>query len=363
MCFFPVMFVVFWLRRRHDERHLLPAVAVAVAVALNLCALLLADIWFLPTVLRMHLETARRVASFFGFMYLAAGAWCVARYGWLAWQRRRGGRLAAAGQACVAIVLCAWLASQSGLYTISDIQDSRQSALLLKWHLPYVMLLTLLLPRRYGLAVAVWCGVLVAGSVAWQGLVGVVAVVAAAAAGAWLVARRWPRHAVTAGLALGIAMAAVASARSTDDDGWIDLPGKERTGPLAELTEWMRQATPVRSLFLVPPQERGIRVYGERSLFVTNKDGGPAIYSREFAERWLERLWFVRQYSQMREDDFGVIAKRYGIDYAVTLRGHSLDFPPVFNNSRYVVYDLKSVFAEDESQGGSHQQEREQDPE
>lgn len=351
---FPALFIIFYRARSKRGRHLLPAAAVGTGVFLNLVALAFADLLIVPMVMRLQLGTARRVVSLFTIMYLAAGVWRLAELAWRRAKRERG-LGTEAGQAAAMALLLGWLVTSAGAYSSGNLSSPAQSGLLVKWAIPYVLLLTLALARDMAKTSSILCGLcigaLVLVCVLWLGLVGF----AVCAGGGCLVWAYWQRYTSNASLGIGLGAALliataseVASTAAHEDKSlltdWIRVPGMARRGPKRELTEWMRTQTPRHALFVVPPFERGLRAHGERSVFVTSKDGGPLISSGQgYAEEWARRMQMVLQYPHLREPHFAWFGRTYGVDYAVTDLSQRLRLPVAYENERFRVYDLRGV--------------------
>ena len=305
---------------------------------MNAAALLLADVFIVPLALQLHLETARRVVALFAALYLGAGAW---RLGKLCWLRKQW---TAGGQAVAAAALLGWFITRAGLFTHMHFQALGAESGLLRWVLPYVLVATLWLRRSgsgwVGLcacAAGVLCG-------AWVRLWGYAGCAALAGCG-WVVRGRGASWLMVLALAAGVGAQIHEVAQICGAAGiwteWIELPGVAEQDAQGELAEWMRTSTPVDALFVVPPQERGLRQHGERSLFVTAKDGGPAIYSKSYAHEWHARMGMVQRYSELGSRHFEWLARAYGVDFVVTRAGHMLEFPVAYRNERYWVYALK----------------------
>ena len=353
VCAFPLVFFAFCLGCPRPRRHVVPMVAVTGGVFLNVCALVFGDLLIVPGIMHLHLETARRVVSLFAVMYLGAGVWRLSAAAWRG--ATRGERpVIAVCQAAAAVLLLGWIVSDAGTYAHADLKNPDQWPLLIKWALPYVLLSTLLLSpgAKGGAAVGgPAAGLLLIGCVVWAKLLLVAASLGVGVL-CWLC---WPRRvrAPRVGRALAPALAGAAAVevggRVAQDGGqslwtdWITIPGVAKRGPHQGLTTWIRTQTPVDALFLVPPTERGLRVHGERSLFVTAKDGGPVMYSQSYAEEWQNRMRLVRDYDRFQEPHFLWFAHTHGVDFALVSPWHRLRLPVAFENEQYRVYDLRDA--------------------
>ena len=83
-----------------------------------------------------------------------------------------------------------------------------------------------------------------------------------------------------------------------------------------------------------------LRVAAERDVFVEEvKDSAVAIYSREMAERYLERTAAVAEFERISAERIRHLAARYGLDFAVTET--DLPLPVVYRNQRFMIYALE----------------------
>jgi hypothetical protein len=120
----------------------------------------------------------------------------------------------------------------------------------------------------------------------------------------------------------------------------------------AELYRFMRNDTPVDSVFLTPPNVEGMRYLGQRGIVVDWK-ASPIVPS-EFMV-WVDRLRDVtghpafrgagdlKGYDTLDARRLEFLREKYRVDYAVVRRGREavLQKPPVFSNSRWAVVDLR----------------------
>jgi len=165
-----------------------------------------------------------------------------------------------------------------------------------------------------------------AGGVVRQGrpsrrpaLVAVLLVAAAVGRGAWVMLAEHPeRSAVQVGLA------------ATD---WN------------RAMEWIRTDTPPRTHVLAHPGhawQRGtsVRVAAWRDVFLEEaKDAAFALYSREAAMRFVERVGATQGFADFGAEALGRLGVRYGLDVVVTER--TLNLPLLYSNGGFKVYSLK----------------------
>lgn len=346
---FPCAFAAFFARPGRGQAHTVAAVGVAAGIALNLCAMLFADLFVLPLAVKLHLETARRVVSMFAVLYMGAGLWRLIEMAACAWARRRAGFAVAAAKAWAVLVLVGWLVSSDGVYSHWDLQNPDQAKLILKWLLPYGLLLGLALPRAASPLWAVPLAALAAGASVYAGLGPFLVCAAAGMAALWQYRRRPHRAGATAAVLLALALGAALNmgwhAMATGAEGlrtgWVRIPGATPATFKSGLATWMREHTPVDALIMVPPGARGLRIHGERSLFLTGKDGGPVIYSEAYAREWSERMRLLDRYSELGESQFLYLVRRYGVDFVVTQPPHELGFALVYQSPAFRVYDVR----------------------
>jgi hypothetical protein len=82
-----------------------------------------------------------------------------------------------------------------------------------------------------------------------------------------------------------------------------------------------------------------VRVAGERDVFVEAiKDGAVGMYDRAVALRTRDRVRELGDFDTLTPDHARAIARRYGLDYAITEQ--QLALPQVFASGRLKVYDL-----------------------
>ncbi len=165
---------------------------------------------------------------------------------------------------------------------------------------------------------------IVAGRVEWVRLALVVALAAST-----LLARR---YAPAVALAAFFAIPALG--------GVVNYPNLH-TAELSQLSTWARTTTPRDAVFVFPDAGHGLdagifRCDALRAVYVDWKGGGQVNYFRDFGEQW----WFRWQQTVGRGFQPSDLP-RYGglgIGYVVLRIADRLQQPPLFQNSRYVVY-------------------------
>ena len=72
-----------------------------------------------------------------------------------------------------------------------------------------------------------------------------------------------------------------------------------------------------------------------------SKDAGAAIYERDIALRVTERRQALSGFESFGDDQIRAVAGRFGADVALIERAQRLSFPVLYQNERFVVYDLR----------------------
>ena len=123
--------------------------------------------------------------------------------------------------------------------------------------------------------------------------------------------------------------------------GMENYPAWENSA-LDELSEWARTTTPKDAVFLFPDAGQELfpgvfRVEAERAVYVDWKMGGQVNFFKDLGEEWWSR-WQKTMAHPFKPED---LASDSVADYAVVLRKDRLaGKPPVFENTRFVVYKL-----------------------
>lgn len=110
-----------------------------------------------------------------------------------------------------------------------------------------------------------------------------------------------------------------------------------------DLCLWARSATSPDDLFLTPPGVfASFRVYAERPLFVTFKDGVIAMFSGALADQWYARYQAIELlYQTFQPEEVTRFASPQGISYVIQ-ESHrpEINLPVVYENRGYRVYKL-----------------------
>ena len=107
--------------------------------------------------------------------------------------------------------------------------------------------------------------------------------------------------------------------------------------------QWIK-AQPAKSHVLADPGHAwkygtSVRVSAERDVFLEEvKDSAIAIYSRDVALRYNERLSAIGDFTQLSAERVSELADRYDLDYLVAEPDFPL--PLAYRNTRFKVYSL-----------------------
>ncbi len=122
--------------------------------------------------------------------------------------------------------------------------------------------------------------------------------------------------------------------------GRVYLPNLAPTNAWIELQHWAENNTKIESLFLVPPNMSGFRIYSKRGIAGDRKDGAPGLFSEKYAKEWQHRMEILNGYATFKEERFITLGKQYGASHAVTAKSHNLNFSKIYSNDQYIVYEL-----------------------
>jgi len=125
------------------------------------------------------------------------------------------------------------------------------------------------------------------------------------------------------------------------DGSRVDFPLKLPVDTWTEVQYWAAQNTPKKSVFIVPPDTMGFRIFSKRSIVGDYKDGAPGILSETYSMEWAHRMKQLESYETLQDEDFITIAGKYKASYVVTHWGHNPGFQKVSQNDRFNVYRLQ----------------------
>jgi hypothetical protein len=117
------------------------------------------------------------------------------------------------------------------------------------------------------------------------------------------------------------------------------LPGMVPETSWIRLQKWAIDNTDKNSLFIVPRDQTGFRIYSMRSIAGDWKDGAPGLFSQGYARKWYDRMKLLENYNNLSESDFLRLAKDYGATHIIT-QGKELGFERIYNSEGYNVYKL-----------------------
>lgn len=112
------------------------------------------------------------------------------------------------------------------------------------------------------------------------------------------------------------------------DPDWIDIQ------------LWSKNNTDINSLFLTNPNEKGFRIYSNRAIVGEYKDGGPVLFSYEYALEWDNRMKIISDFDKFTENNFLEVRKTFPYDYLVVANNKRLNFKKIYQNKSYVVYHV-----------------------
>jgi hypothetical protein len=112
---------------------------------------------------------------------------------------------------------------------------------------------------------------------------------------------------------------------------------------------WAAAHTPTTARFATDPNEKGFRVFSQRSPIVEEKDGASAMFNRAYAMEWQARMRALQaasvvdaegQSEQVTFSEAGLMALHglYPFDYVVGRQPQSLGWPVAYSNSVFAVY-------------------------
>ena len=120
------------------------------------------------------------------------------------------------------------------------------------------------------------------------------------------------------------------------------LPSNEWTAAL----QWLRGQAVDWNVLTSPGHAAtfglSVRVGAWRDTVIEqSKDAGAAIYERGIALRVAERSRALSGFETFGDDRMRAVARQFDADVALVERSHSLSFPILYENDRFVVYDLR----------------------
>jgi hypothetical protein len=136
---------------------------------------------------------------------------------------------------------------------------------------------------------------------------------------------------------------------------------------LLETCNWVKKNTPLDSALIHPTFMLDVRVHCKRQVFLSEKeDGNMSLYSRKFATLYIQRFADIhkdltykdlhaaeygsekpnsllrKQYLSLDEEDIENLKKKYpGYSYFMAEKKHMLDYPIIFKNRFFYLYDIR----------------------
>lgn len=110
-----------------------------------------------------------------------------------------------------------------------------------------------------------------------------------------------------------------------------------------EMCEWVSRHTLSDDIFITEPFSNvagPLRMICLHNVFVTKKDGGAAMFNKEFAYEWERRKTLAYDAAQ-NPAALDKIRDEYGARYVIADHALDLDSPRVFENGRYIIYQLQ----------------------
>ncbi|MFC1597290.1 DUF6798 domain-containing protein [Planctomycetota bacterium] len=118
------------------------------------------------------------------------------------------------------------------------------------------------------------------------------------------------------------------------------LPGVRQQDAWADVGYWCEANTPRAAMFIVSPYSRLFRVYSQRSIVGSDKDGAKVMFSEAYAYNWYVRMHDLSDYENISEAKCVELADKYGASHVVTDQDHPLRFPVLYENSLFRVYRI-----------------------
>ena len=119
-----------------------------------------------------------------------------------------------------------------------------------------------------------------------------------------------------------------------------------------DVQSWANKHTGINDLFIVPPNYLGFRVESERTIYGDWKDGTQMFFNPEFGKEWIRRMKMIgyvddnrleETYRELNEQNFKNIAlEQHQFDkaFVVTFIKINLNFPLVYQNEKFLVYEI-----------------------
>lgn len=164
-------------------------------------------------------------------------------------------------------------------------------------------------------------------------------------------AGRWPLRLAAAVLVLALGAGAVMAVRQRSGADWLSVWGgmpEQWRG----VQVWVKEHSATDTTVLIPPLERGFRVFSERPVVGVLKDGGLHQNNPRLLSEWWRRMQDLgcredgpttircRNFREFSADELARLGRRYDADLLVTYRDHDLPWEPLYVNNHWAVYHL-----------------------
>jgi hypothetical protein len=149
-------------------------------------------------------------------------------------------------------------------------------------------------------------------------------------------------------VAAGVLLFSLAYASFVSPEGFgpktVHLPGRLPVTPWVEVQLWAREHTPRGAVFMAPWRHPGgFPIFSQRSTVADWESGGDVKFSYVFALRWRDQKNDLEHFDDLGTSDFCGLRRKYRFDYIVTKKGHSLEFPRLYENDGFVVYQVSDA--------------------
>jgi hypothetical protein len=114
------------------------------------------------------------------------------------------------------------------------------------------------------------------------------------------------------------------------------------------MCRWAKENTPFDAYFIVHPDRFSsyFRIYAERGILVTYKDGGHGLLASQKMVYWWNLYNRVKKaYRTNDEQAFAELQREFRVDYLIADRGAplTLSFPVVYDRGNFVIYKLPGM--------------------
>ena len=107
-----------------------------------------------------------------------------------------------------------------------------------------------------------------------------------------------------------------------------------------DVQKWTRVNTKQDSVFLVPPDQTGFRIFSQRPIVGDIKDGAIVIYSNNYAFYWASLMQNLESYDSFNDQEYINLGKLYNFNYVVINSSNKLNFKLIYKNEKFSVYKI-----------------------